>query len=242
MSTTATLDTYSTSTVDTDQPLQYRALHTGAIFSFVLGIFSVVYPLVVWSASIENSYLVALIPLATIVVSMWSWSRIRQQSDFYTGAPLAILGLLLSVTCLIPGTVYGLYTYATEVPDGYTRTAFTEMKPSEIDERGGIAIPKEIAALDGKRVFIKGYIRPDSITLSKGIGEFLLVRDNNQCCFGDMSKINFYDQMQVDMVGSRRVDYKQGIFRMGGILKIQPQNVGRGPLAPVYTLLADYAK
>jgi hypothetical protein len=137
---------------------------------------------------------------------------------------------------------YGGYVYATEVPDGYTRTSFTAMKPTELQERGGIAIPPEIAALDGKKIFIKGFIRPDSIKLSKGIDSFLLVRDNNECCFGDLSKINFFDQMLVDMAGSRRVDYKPGVFRMGGILTIHPENVGRGPTVPVYTLRADYAK
>ena len=102
--------------------------------------------------------------------------------------------------------------------------------------------PPEIAALDGKKVFIKGYIRPDSVSVSRGIKEFLLVRDNNQCCFGDLSKISYFDQMQVDMLGSRSVDYSQGIFRMGGTLKVQPQNAVLGPSAPVFSQVADYAK
>jgi hypothetical protein len=101
-------------------------------------------------------------------------------------------------------------------------------------------VPPAIAALDGKNVFIKGYIRPDSISVSKGIKEFLLVRDNNQCCFGDLSKVYYYDQIYVEMVGSRTVDYSQGVFRMGGILKIEPQNIGRGATATVFSLKADY--
>jgi hypothetical protein len=150
------------------------------------------------------------------------------------------LGLFLSIGFLVGGVGYGGYVFATEVPEGYARISFTAMKPDELEERRGEAIPPEIAALDGKRIFIKGYIRPDSITISRGIKDFLLVRDNNQCCFGDLSKINFYDQMYVEMVGSRTVDYSQGVFRMGGILKIAPQNLGRGPTAPVYSLRADY--
>ena len=72
------------------------------------------------------------------------------------------------------------------------------MRPDELQERNGQVVPPEIAALDGKRVFIKGYIRPDSITVSKGINRFLLVRDNNQCCFGSLSDVKYYDQIDVD--------------------------------------------
>jgi hypothetical protein len=98
-----------------------------------------------------------------------------------------------------------------------------------------------VAALDGKRVFIKGYIRPDSVKVTRGIDRFLLVRDNNQCCFGDLSTVKYYDQMLVTMAGSRRVDYSDGVFRMGGILKVEPENAVGRPLAPVFSLQADYA-
>jgi hypothetical protein len=117
------------------------------------------------------------------------------------------------------------------------------MKPDELEERGGVTVPPDIAAMDGKKVFIRGYIRPDSVTQRVGIKEFLLVRDNNQCCFGDISSVKYYDQIAVDMVGSHTVDFENGaVYRMGGILKVEPQNVARGPLAPVFSLKADYAK
>jgi hypothetical protein len=115
------------------------------------------------------------------------------------------------------------------------------MRPDSLEQRGGVIVPPDIAALDGKKVFIKGYIRPDSVTVSRGIDRFLLVRDNNQCCFGDISTIKYYDQMDVNMVGSRRVDYRQGVFRMGGVLKIEPQNRALGSRSPVFSLEADYS-
>ena len=49
---------------------------------------------------------------------------------------------------------------ATEVPPGYVRTSFAEFKPDEVDLRGNHFIPPDVAALDGKKVFIKGYMRP----------------------------------------------------------------------------------
>jgi hypothetical protein len=223
-----------------DDTLQYRALHIGAIIGLSLGMLSV-FMVITAASSFEGCLLVAPLPILGIVVSLWSLSRIRRDPEYYTGRPIARLGLLLSLGFLVGGVGYGGYVFATEVPEGYTRISFAGMKPDELEQRSGVIVPPEIAALDEKRVFIKGYIRPDSISISRGIKNFLLVRDNNQCCFGDLSKISYYDQMYVDMAGSGTVDYSQGVFRMGGILKIEPQNARRIAGAPVFSLKADYA-
>jgi len=236
---TATLEFDAPST--SEETLQYRALHTGAIVGLVLGLLSA-FMLIAAATSLESSLKVAPIPILGIVVSFVALSKIRRDAEYYTGAPIALAGLVLSCFFLIAGVGYGGYVYTTEVPDGYLRIAFSGMKPTELQERSRTLVPPDIAALDGKKVFIKGYIRPDSITLSRGIKEFLLVRDNNQCCFGDLSKINYYDQMQVNMVGSHTVDYSQGIFRIGGILKVEPRNLAPGSGAAVFSLQADYAR
>jgi len=225
---------------DADESLQYRAVHIGSIIGLTLGILSV-FMVVTAVNTFEGCLLVAPIPLLGIVISAWSLAKIRNEPDRFTGAPIALLGLVLSLGFLVGGLGYGGYVYATEVPEGYARVSFNGMKPDELQERSRVLVPPEIAALDGKKVFIKGYIRPDSISVTKGVKEFLLVRDNNQCCFGDLSKINYYDQMSVNMVGARTVDYSQGLFRMGGILKIEPQNLMPGSTRPVFSLSADYA-
>jgi hypothetical protein len=236
---TATLD-YDVGSA-ADEPLSYRALHTGAIIGLGLGILSV-FMAVAASNSLEGCLLVAPIPIFGILISGWTLARIRRDPDQYTGRPIALLGLFLSAAFLVGGLGYGGYVYATEVPEGYARISFAGMKPDELQERGGVAIPPEIAALDGKKVFIKGYIRPDSITVTRGVKDFLLVRDNNQCCFGDVSQVKYYDQMTVKMVGSRTVDYSEGIFRMGGTLKVEPRNLAPGSRSPVFSLAADYAR
>jgi hypothetical protein len=237
----------STATLDfeaaqlTDEMPQYRAVHTGAIIGLALGVVSV-FMVVTALNSFEGCLLVAPIPALGIAVSARSLAKIRTEPERYTGRPIALLGLALSLFFLIGGLGYGGYVYATEVPEGYARISFNGMRPDELQQRSGVIVPPEIAALDGQKIFIKGYIRPDSISVSRGIKNFLLVRDNNQCCFGDLSKINYYDQMYVDMVGSQTVDYSQGVFRIGGVLKIEPQNLARGTLVPVFSLKADYAK
>jgi len=234
---TATFDYGST---PDDFVQEYRALHVGAILGLVLGVASV-FMVIAGANTLDGCLLVVPIPLAGIAVSALSLSKIRRQPECYTGGGLAATGLALSLLFLVTGLAYGGYVYATEVPEGYARISFNGMKPDEVQERNGAIVPPEIAALDGKKVFIKGYIRPDSVTVNRGIDRFLLVRDNNQCCFGDLSKIQYYDQIDVDMEGSERVDYSQGVFRMGGILRIAPENAAPGSREPVFTLQADYA-
>jgi hypothetical protein len=237
---TATLD-YD-SAVGDDESLQYRALHTGALIGLVLGILSI-FVVITAANTLDGCLLVTPIPILGIFMSLRALARIRREPEAYTGRTLAILGLALSLIFLIGGVGYGGYVYATEVPDGYTRISFNRMKPDEIQERGGKLVPPEIEALNGKKIFIKGYIRPSSITQRVGVKEFLLVRDNNECCFGDLSKVKYYDQIDVDLVGSLTVNYVEGaLYRIGGIIEIEPENVMGVGLKAVYTLKADYAR
>lgn len=229
------------SMVRDEDELQYKALHTGALIAFVLGLVSV--SVVVTAAnSLEWSLLVTPIPVLGIFFALRAITRIRENPDQFTGLGLAWTGLALSLAFLAGGLSYGGYVYATEVPDGYTRTSFIAMKPDDIQQRGGVIVPPEILALEGKKVFIKGYIRPSSISVPRGISEFLLVRDSNECCFGDISKIKYYDQMKVTMTGGKLVDYSPGLIRMGGTLHLEPQNLAAGPGNVVFSLKADYAK
>jgi hypothetical protein len=235
---TSTLDKYTAS--DNDETIHYRAIHTGAVFGLVLGVFSAVMLLLAPIA--PSAWLpVTLIPAAGMSISLWSLGKIRRESDQLTGLPLAIAGFTLSLVFLVAGVGYGSYIYVTEVPEGYSRISFETLRPTELQERGGVLVPPEVEALNGKRVFIKGYIRPGSSPVRTGIDRFLLVRDNNQCCFGDLSKVKYFDQMAVQITSSHRVDDTLRILRMGGILEVHPENLALGPGSPVFSLKADYA-
>ena len=222
--------------------LNYRAIHLGAVLGIALAVLLLAFTLVAASSSPEACMGVSFLNLAPLVCCIWALSRIRREPERYSGQGMARIGLFLSLALLIGGVGYGGYVYATEVPDGYSRISFSTMKPDELQERGGMIVPPDVSSLEGKNVFIKGYIRPDSVTVPRGISEFLLVRDNNQCCFGDLSKIKYYDQILVKMTGDRRVDFSRGVFNIGGILHIEPQYALPGSPKTVFTLTADYAK
>ena len=235
---TATIDTYADSAAG--EAIQYRALDTGAIVGLVLGMLSV-FTLVSAASTLEACLMVTPIPVLGMFISLRSWAKIKRDSDQYTGKWLAAGGFALSLMFLVTGVGYASYVYATEVPDGYERVSFESLRPTEVQERGGVLIPPEVQALDGKKVFIKGYIRPGSAPVRVGIDRFLMVRDNNQCCFGDLSKVKYYDQLAVQIVSRHRIEDSLQILRLGGVLSVHPQNVALGTNYPVFTLKADYA-
>lgn len=61
----------------------------------------------------------------------------------------------------------------------------------------------EIEALAGRRIRIRGYILPT--TQKRGIKQFVLVRDNQECCFGPGAAL--YDCILVEMEPGRTIEY-----------------------------------
>jgi hypothetical protein len=224
-----------------DDEFEYRPLSTGAIASLVLGALSL--PIFIASRdSFESCLAFTPLPLAGLAIGVWSLAKMRANPDQFTGGKAAVIGTALSAFCLIGGLAFSGYVYATEVPDGYERRTFADLRPNDNDLAAKKVVPDDIAALDGQKVFIKGYIRPDSTRYRENIDAFLLVRDNNQCCFGDLSTVKYFDQIAVTMQGKLRVDYHAGLFRMGGTLRVLPENARDMASGPAYVLEADYAK
>lgn len=208
----------------------------------VLGVVSVVVVFTA-SSSFESTLLLVPVPLLGLVVSLTAWRAIARASDMYTGQPMAMVGAGLSALFLMIGLSYGGYVYATEVPEGYTRTSFLEMKPDESNKVNREAIPPEVVSYikDQEKIFIKGYIRPGSSPYNKNISQFLLVRDNQECCFGDLSKVKYFDQIKVTLTPGVTTDFSRSIFRLGGTLKIGPGDPELGtPLT--YYLEADHVE
>jgi hypothetical protein len=239
MATTEALSAVSRDLGEVD--FQYRPLSGGAIASLVLGLLSGLVFLA-GHDSFQACLMMCPIPVLGLAIGLRALRCIHSMPGSLSGGRLATTGALLSSFCLVVGLGYSGYVYATEVPAGYTRTSFAEFRPDEVELRGGAQVPTRMAALDGKPVFIKGYIRADSTSQRHNVRGFLLVRDNNQCCFGDLSKVKYFDQVLVKMDDSLQLDYSTRLFRMGGTLRVYPENIPKGPGHPVYTLDADYAR
>ncbi|QDV67225.1 hypothetical protein Poly24_09180 [Rosistilla carotiformis] len=66
-------------------------------------------------------------------------------------------------------------------------------------------VTPEIKALEGKEVTIRGFILPASVFQQVGIKQFVLVRDNQECCFGPGAAL--YDCIMVRMAGDNGASF-----------------------------------
>lgn len=229
-----------------DDDFEYRPLSVGAVAAVIFGVLSYLI-FIVGGNSLQSSLMLAPIPTIGLIVGILALNRIRSMPDQLSGRGTAVTGIVLSAIGLFGGIGYAGFVHATEVPEGYTRTSFYEFRPDEVEKRGGKAVPPDVQQLDGKQVFIKGYMRPGTHVSKSGtpvrhnVNRFLLVRDNNQCCFGDISTVKYYDQVLVQMLDNKTTNYSGGMFRMGGKLRVLPENSARAG-HPVYILEADYVQ
>ncbi len=66
-------------------------------------------------------------------------------------------------------------------------------------------LTKEIEALHKKTIRIRGYILPATLFKQTGIENFVLVRDNMECCFGPGAAL--YDCIIVEMEKGKTIDF-----------------------------------
>ncbi|SMP38364.1 Protein of unknown function [Neorhodopirellula lusitana] len=59
--------------------------------------------------------------------------------------------------------------------------------------------------LDGRKVKLRGYILPSTLFKETDIAEFVLVRDNQECCFGPGAAL--FDCVMVKMQGGKTTDF-----------------------------------
>lgn len=215
----------NTAPIDDDYVGEYRALSALAVTSLVLGVCSL-------AAFLDWS--MALFPLTGIIFGLLALVRIRRNPDRLTGTAFARVGLALSLLSWAGGWGWLTYDYLTEVPPGYARISYAELQANE----SGTPVPTSAQALDGQKVFIKGYVYPGAQT--QNIRRFVLVRDNGTCCFGgSLPKLN--DMIDVTLADPLRIEYSTGVFRVAGTFRVQ-QSESPGLGQVLYSLDADYVK
>ncbi len=81
-------------------------------------------------------------------------------------------------------------------------------------------LTETIEKLDGKTVQLRGYILPSTLFTETDIKEFVLVRDNQECCFGPGSAL--YDSVIVNMVPGKTIDFTTRPVTVKGKFKQKP--------------------
>lgn len=96
-------------------------------------------------------------------------------------------------------------------------------------------LPKEIEALTGQRIRIRGYILPTA--QKRGITAFVLVRDNQECCFGPGAAL--YDCILVEMQPGKTVEYSIRPVAVEGIFNINEVRGLDGKHLAIYHLRGE---
>ena len=95
-------------------------------------------------------------------------------------------------------------------------------------------LTKQIEAMAGQRIRIRGYILPTP--QKNGITTFVLVRDNQECCFGPGAAL--YDCILVDMRKGKTAEFSIRPVAAEGIFDIRELVIGGKHLA-IYHLDAE---
>jgi hypothetical protein len=185
----------------------YRTLSSTAVLSMVVGLLS---------AAALLDWTMLAIPALGILIGFGAIRSIRRRPDELTGLGLAKAGLVTSIAFLVVGFSWLSYVYAVEVPEGYARISYDDLQPSAEKPKQGI--PDSAMALNGKNVFIKGYVFPGRDNY--GIREFLLVRDQGDCCFGGQPKIT--DRIQVKLADPEQLTFRTSLHKLAGTFRIKP--------------------
>ncbi|MEX0713959.1 MAG: DUF3299 domain-containing protein [Pirellulales bacterium] len=109
-------------------------------------------------------------------------------------------------------------------------------------EKGGAfqrsMLSERIESLSGKKVRIRGYILPQTVFTQTGITQFVLVRDNMECCFGPGAML--YDCIVIMMNPGKSTDFTSRPIAVEGTFSVD-EVVRDGQHLAIYRIDADSA-
>ncbi|TWU57030.1 hypothetical protein Poly51_29510 [Rubripirellula tenax] len=79
----------------------------------------------------------------------------------------------------------------------------------------------DVKQLDGKKVKLRGYILPATLFKETGIDQFVLVRDNQECCFGPGAAL--FDCVIIEMEPGKTTDFVTRPVTVEGKFKIDTE-------------------
>jgi hypothetical protein len=215
-----------------DEDFEYRPLPIMAPTSLFLGLFA--------SVALLSWYGVGLALLAAIFAAL-AWRHMAANPGEYAGEWLPKAGLACSLFFASSGSAWHVYDYIVELPEGYKRVSFYWLSSQQpILADGAVSLPQEVADLDGRNVYIKGYMYP--MQQYRGLTEFVLCRDSGDCCFGGQPKIT--DMIVVRFENGMTVNHREKqLVGVGGTFRIAPgASLASESLSGIYTIEGTHFK
>jgi hypothetical protein len=185
----------------------YRAISVVAVAAAVLAVLS---PLAF------IGWVFVVVPLLGAVLGSVALRDIAARPGELTGRRLAGAATVASLVSLCGGLVWQSYVYATELPPGFVRLNYAMLQPLEGDPPA--AVPETALVMNGRDVLLKGYMYPGK--QQAGIVQFLLVRDQGDCCFGGNPKIT--DRVLVAMADPRGIEFTSRLRKIAGRFVVRP--------------------
>lgn len=184
----------------------YRAVSWSAVAAILIAIPSVI--ALIFPAMI-------LLSLIALFLSVHAISSIRSRRDEFTGLRIAYVALGLALLTGNGGLAIASVIYATEVPEGFERINWLVL---DAEEKDGPP-PQSAIDLDGKKIFIKGYVLPGNG--GEDLMEFVLVPDLGSCCFGGQPALT--DKILVTITNPEdSVGFSFRRRKISGVLHVDP--------------------
>jgi hypothetical protein len=207
MNSVAFQDQPATRSHESEQ-FQYRSVSKAAISSLVFAVFGL--------TSFVSPIFVVL-PALGAGLGLVALANFKRFPDELVGKLAAQIGLVVSVVCLLASIALHSYVYATEVPEGYQRINFGLLRNNP---KTALPFAENAKKLDGKKVFLKGYVRPGAKKTK--LKNFIMVGDFGDCCFGGSPKIT--EVVAVDIKIDKTVNYSYALRRIAGTFKLNPNS------------------
>lgn len=185
----------------------YRSLSGAAIAAAVVAILSPLGFLDWWLLAV---------PVVGIVLAGIALRDIARRPDVLAGRRMAVLSVSVGAVMFGAGLAWQVRSYAAELPPGFMRINYALLQP----EPGALPdmLPESAVALDGRDVLLKGYIYPTQ--RPDGISEFVLCRDQGDCCFGGKPKIS--DRVLVKLADGHAISFSQRLTKVAGRFAVRP--------------------
>ncbi len=111
-------------------------------------------------------------------------------------------------------------------------------------EKGGEYKPEMISPaikdLEKKTLKIRGFILPNSVFQTNGIKQFVLVRDNRECCFGPGAAI--YDCVWVEMAAGKTAAFSTQVVTVKGKFAIDEETFKNTDGYAIFKMTAEEVK
>jgi hypothetical protein len=191
-----------------EEIVAYKPYSPAATGSLIVAVAAVLAAIAVW----DVGWGFLAVPIVGIFFGLRGLQSVRRYD--MAGKLAAKAAILLSTLSIVGGTAVYIYLLKTSVPPGYETITYDPLQPGA----GGM-IPTSAQQLDGKKVYITGYMYPTN--QSRGMTRFVLCRDNGTCCFGGQPKLN--DMVEVKVKDGQSIAFTSSLRGIGGTFRARPE-------------------